>query len=94
MFPGKRTTLVMVVAGAMVAGLLSGGGCAYYNMLYNAKAKYKEAEKIPAAKDGKVSRQKVEAYDIAIEKAEAMKREEAEVFEVLVEFYGMDPSVW
>lgn len=34
------------------------------------------------------------ATETFFEKAKAMKREEAEVFEVLVEFYGMDPSVW
>ena len=72
MFLGRRTIVNIFIVWAMMAGIVLGGGCAYYNMLYNAKVKYKEADKIPTPKDGKISRQKIEAYNIAIEKAEAM----------------------
>jgi TolA-binding protein len=41
-------------------------------MLYNAKAKYKEAEALPKQKDGTVTRQQMDAYGQAIEKAQAM----------------------
>jgi TolA-binding protein len=68
----RKSVVVAVAAIAVVAGALAGGGCAYYNMLYNAKVKFKDAEKMPVPKDGKITRQQLEAYDIAIEKAEAM----------------------
>jgi TolA-binding protein len=68
--PGGKAVAVMVVL-AEVAVFL-GGGCAYYNMLYNAKAKFKEAEKITPPPDGSISRQQIDAYDIVIKKAQAM----------------------
>jgi TolA-binding protein len=65
------------VSAAMVAAVLSvivlfAGGCAYYNMLYNAKAKYRDAEAMPTQADGSMSRAKTDAYRQAIEKAQKM----------------------
>jgi len=68
--PGAKAVAVIAVLAAVA--LFLGGGCAYYNMLYNAKAKFKIAEKMTTPEDGSLSRQQMEAYDIVIEKARAM----------------------
>ena len=57
---------------AAAAALLVVSGCAYYNMLYNAKKAYGIAEAMPDQPDGTVSRQQVDAYQKAIDKAQAM----------------------
>ncbi len=46
--------------------------CAYYNMLYNAKEKFAQAEKMPDDKDGTIPRQKKDAYDRVIEKCQVV----------------------
>jgi len=57
---------------AMTVCIVSVLSCAYYNMLYNAKKKFNEAEKINRAADGSVSRSQQTAYDLTIEKCQTM----------------------
>jgi TolA-binding protein len=60
---GKWVALVVLAALA---------GCAYFNTLYNAKERYKEADKMRRGRDGKVTRQQQDAYDEVIEKCQIM----------------------
>ena len=60
---GKWVALVVLAALA---------GCAYFNTLYNAKERYKEADKMQRGRDGKVTRQQQDAYDVVIEKCQTM----------------------
>jgi len=59
-------SLVVIAALAVVAG------CAYFNTLYNAKQRYKEAQKMPRGRENKVTRQQQDAYDEVIEKCQTM----------------------
>ena len=56
---------------ALVA-LAALAGCAYFNTLYNAKQRFKEAEKIQRGRDGQVTRQQKDAYDEVIAKCQTM----------------------
>ncbi len=47
-------------------------GCAYFNMFYNAKKKYREAKALPVQKDGSLSRQHITIYDDVIEKCQQL----------------------
>lgn len=49
-----------------------GGGCAYYNTLYNAKQKFKEADHQPLDHEGKVSRSAEALYDEVIARCHKM----------------------
>lgn len=55
---------------ALVIGLTA--GCAYFNMLYNAKQKYKDAQKLPVSQTGEPTRQHIDTYEAAIEKCQTM----------------------
>jgi TolA-binding protein len=63
-------------AGSIAAGmaliLTLASGCAYYNMLYNAKAMFAEAEKMPLGSEGEVTQPQITAYDAVADKARAM----------------------
>jgi TolA-binding protein len=50
------------------------GGCAYFNMFYNAKEAYRDAEATPRASDGTASRTAFAQYDKVIEKCQNLIR--------------------
>lgn len=66
-FARIRTPLVATLAAILVVT-----GCAYFNMLYNAKEKYREAEKLPDTPGGEPTRGKITALDGVIEKCQTM----------------------
>ncbi len=69
----RHTLLVYGLAGVLVLAVVIGGmGCAYYNTFYNAKRLYGEAQETPRAKDGTVSRAVQDKYDEVIKKCEQL----------------------
>lgn len=56
----------------LLAILVCGVGCAYYNTFYNAKRLYREAQETPRPKDGAVSRAVQDKYDEVIKKCEQL----------------------
>lgn len=70
-----RRKTARVVLGVVLTSLALGvaaAGCAYYNTLYNAKARFKEAENQPRDREGNLSRTAEFMYDEVIEKCRKM----------------------
>jgi TolA-binding protein len=61
-----------LAAGFILIAVSLGGGCAYFNTLYNAKKLHREAQEIPRARDGTLSPQVNEKYKEVIEKCESV----------------------
>lgn len=70
--PGRFNVAVLTALVALSAVAGFGAGCAYYNILYNAKGRYKDAVKMPRDKEGAVTAQQIKAYDAVIEKCNLM----------------------
>ncbi len=64
----RRVVVALLAASALVAA----GGCAYFNTLYNAREKYREAMKQRTGPDGKPSRSQVRMLDEAIRKCQTV----------------------
>lgn len=64
--------IVSFVAVSFAALCLLITACAYYNMLYNAKKMYKDAERAPSNRDGSPSRRQIQLYDDVIKKCQTM----------------------
>ena len=59
-----------VICWVACLGLSMTAGCAYFNKLYNAKKKYRDAKQTPIPSDGSISRSQVKMYDEVIEKCQ------------------------
>ena len=64
----RRSVTIVLVSLAALACL----SCAYYNTLYNAKGKYKDAKKMPLDTEGKPTRGAISMYDDAIARCQTM----------------------
>lgn len=64
--PPIRLALLLVAVATLATS------CAYFNMLYNAKQRFKEAQSIERPRDGEISRAHRAAYDEVIEKCQTM----------------------
>ncbi len=65
-----QTALILtILAVTAVSGPV---GCAYFNLLYNARNNYSKAETIKSNKDGSLSRQQMNLYDEVIKKCETL----------------------
>jgi len=65
----KRRLLLWLVCTTFV---VSAASCAYFNLFYNAKKEYKEAQKAPRTADGGVNRPTLDIYDRVIEKCQML----------------------
>jgi len=59
-------------AAVLVLAVVTVGSCAYYNTLYNAKQRYREANKLHRGRDGTVTRQQRAAYEDVITKCQSV----------------------
>ncbi|MEJ2721426.1 MAG: tetratricopeptide repeat protein [bacterium] len=68
----RRLAAAAVLISVVALTLAAGGGCAYFNTLYNAKRLYKEADEIPRDKNGEITRVAKEKYEQSIEKCQQL----------------------
>ncbi len=67
-----RSVASVVVFASIFLLLSLQAGCAYFNLFYNARKTFREANEIPRAKDGSLSRQQIQLYDGVIEKCDKL----------------------
>jgi TolA-binding protein len=68
----RRGKFIAALVLSIIAGTNIISGCAYYNLFYNAKKSFREAEAGPRTPEGKASRPTMDIYDKVIEKCELL----------------------